>query len=59
VQEPLQFQIDDLYEDIRHVYNYYGKPRDLKKSEHSGIFFRKDKYIVKEDGYIWFNETRT
>jgi hypothetical protein len=39
-------------------YEYFGKPRDLHKDEESGIFIRRDKFIVREDGYIWINENR-
>ena len=31
---------------IGQYYNYYGKPRDLKDDEESGIFVRRDKYRV-------------
>jgi len=30
----------------------------LKVDENSGIFIRKDKYHVIEDGYIWINENK-
>lgn len=40
-------------------YNYYGRPRNLAEDEEVGIFIRKDKFMVIEDGYIWINETKT
>ncbi len=40
---------------IGHFYQYFGQPRDLKEDEHSGIFIRKDKFIVREKDYVWIN----
>ena len=58
VQEPRQSQRIYLSGKICQYYDYYGKPRDLKVDENSGIFIRKDKYHVIEDGYIWINENK-
>ena len=45
-----------MEEYIKMYYRYYGKARDLADDEESGIFIRKDKFLVLEDGYIWINE---
>lgn len=55
VQEPRTSQRVYLTSQIGQYYNYFGKPRNLKDDEESGIFVRKDKYKVIEDGYIWIN----
>jgi len=55
VQEPVKNQIDYMINKLQQYYRYYGKARDLANSEHSGIFIRKDKFIVLEDGYVWIN----
>lgn len=56
VQEPKKNQRVYMEEYIKMYYRYYGKARDLADDEESGIFIRKDKFLVLEDGYIWINE---
>ena len=58
LQEPVTNQINWIIEQTRHLYNHYGIPRDLLNYEHSGIFVRKDKFIVLEEGYVGINETK-
>ena len=58
VQQPKTSQREYLSSIIGNFYQYFGKPRDLYQDEESGIFIRRDKFIVREDGYIWINENR-
>ena len=56
VQEPTPAQIDFLINKMKHLYDHYGISQHREDQEHSGIFVRKDKFIVKENGHIWINE---
>jgi hypothetical protein len=36
-------------------YSYIGRSRSMKEDEGVGILFRKDKYYIRNQGYIWFS----
>lgn len=57
-QEGLRNQLDDLQKDLPE-YTFYGIGRDDGKSkgEHSAIFYKKDKYHLRESGDFWLSET--
>ena len=55
LQEPTPNQINWIIEQNRGYYQHYGIPRHLINNEHSGMFVRKDKFIVIEEGHIWIN----
>jgi len=57
-QEGLRNQLDDLQKDLPE-YTFYGIGRDDGKSkgEHSAIFYKKDKYNLRESGDFWLSET--
>lgn len=56
-QEGLINQINDLQQALP-AYAHYGLGRDDAKSkgEHSAIFYRKDRFLVKDSGDFWLSE---
>lgn len=56
-QEGLRHQLDDLQSALPD-YAYYGRGRDdaASKGEHSAIFYRKDRFKVKDSGDFWLSE---
>lgn len=55
-QEGLPNQIQDIFNDIGCLYEYWGQPRELN-GESSGIFYRKDKFLQIEGGHFWLSAT--
>lgn len=56
-QEGLRHQLDDLQAALP-GYAFYGLGRDDAKSqgEHSAIFYKKDRFLVKDSGDFWLSE---
>ena len=55
-QEGLPHQINDILNDIKALYEYWGTPRE-ENGESSGIFYRKDKFIFVDGGHFWLSDT--
>ena len=55
-QEGLPNQINDIYDKICHLYEYWGVPREFN-GESSGIFYRKDKFVFVDGGHFWLSDT--
>jgi endonuclease/exonuclease/phosphatase family metal-dependent hydrolase len=57
VQEALPEQVKDMKERLPQ-YSYTGEGRDGNNSgEASGIFFKKDRFILKQGGTFWLSDT--
>lgn len=56
-QEGLRHQLDDLQNALP-GYAFYGVGRDdaKTKGEHSAIFYKKDRFLVKDSGDFWLSE---
>lgn len=56
-QEGLRHQLDDLQNALP-GYAFYGLGRDdaKTKGEHSAIFYKKDRFLVKDSGDFWLSE---
>lgn len=56
VQEPFQWQVDDLRNELPE-YDYFGVGRDdgQMAGEHSGIFFRADRFTRLDGGHFWLS----
>ena len=56
-QEGLRHQLDFLQKELP-KYAYYGVGRDdaKTKGEHSAIFYKKDRFLVKDSGDFWLSE---
>ncbi|PQJ13056.1 endonuclease [Flavipsychrobacter stenotrophus] len=57
-QEGLKNQLDDISTALP-IYARYGVGRDdgIDAGEHSAIFFKKDRFILKDKGDFWLSET--
>lgn len=56
-QEGFKHQLDDILELPDYAYVGGGRDDGKDKGEHSAIIYRKDKYVVIENGDFWFSET--
>lgn len=57
VQEVKPNQLDDM-DSLLKGYNHIGMARDgVGRGESSNIFYKKDKYILKEEKTFWLSET--
>lgn len=56
-QEGFKHQLDDILELPDYTYVGGGRDDGKDKGEHSAIIYRKDKYVVIENGDFWFSET--
>ena len=57
VQEAKPNQVIDIATSLLH-YNYIGIGREgIGKGESSNIFYKKDRFIVKESNTFWLSET--
>jgi hypothetical protein len=55
-QEGLPNQINDVYNKILSLYEYWGIPREVN-GESSGIFYRRDKFVFVDGGHFWLSDT--
>ena len=55
-QEGLPNQINDIFNQIQPIFEYWGTPRE-NNGESSGIFYRKDKFIFVDGGHFWLSDT--
>lgn len=58
MQEAKQNQRIYLHQNLSHLYNYVGVPRDGDKDEEVGIFYDRQRFIVVERGFRWISESK-
>ncbi|QJE96115.1 endonuclease/exonuclease/phosphatase family protein [Luteolibacter luteus] len=56
-QEGFHHQMEDLCREMpEYGCSMHGRDDGKEKGEHIGIFFKRDKYELQEDGFFWLSE---